>query len=50
MWGVDMADQEDKRGNGNDRRGTDRRVAADPTFTGPERRKGDRRLHERRNT
>lgn len=45
-----MAEQEDKRGKSSDRRGNDHRIASEPDYTGRERRKGDRRLHERRNT
>lgn len=43
-----MADQQDKRQSGTTHRGTDRRVSTDEDFKGPERRKGDRRSHERR--
>ena len=43
-----MADQQDKRASDNNRRGNDRRVTRDANYTGPERRKGDRRLYERR--
>jgi len=45
-----MADEQDKRGKGGDRRSNDRRVATEPGYSGPDRRKGERRLHERRNT
>ncbi len=42
-----MADRQDKRLSDKNRRGNDRRVINDANYTGPERRKGDRRLHER---
>lgn len=45
-----MADEQDKRGNGGERRDADRRVGNEPGYTGPERRKGERRLYERRRT
>jgi hypothetical protein len=45
-----MADQEDKRGKTGERRANDRRIASDAAYAGPDRRKGDRRLHERRST
>ncbi len=45
-----MADKEDKRSKGEDQRGNYRRITPDTGYTGPERRKGDRRVHERRNT
>ncbi len=43
-----MADQQDKRASDNNRRDNDRRVKPDVNYSGPERRKGERRLHERR--
>ena len=43
-----MADREDKRENDKSRRDSVRRVAPDKDYAGPERRKGDPRLHERR--
>jgi hypothetical protein len=42
-----MTDQQDKKASDNNRRGNDRRVTRDTNYTGPERRKGERRLHER---
>lgn len=43
-----MPDQQDKRHSEKVRRGADRRITEDADFKGPERRKGERRLHERR--
>lgn len=42
-----MTDQA-KEDSGGDRREKDRRVADDPNYSGPERRKGNRRTRERR--
>ena len=44
--GMDKVDDKDLRAG--ERRGPDRRKAADPNFTGPDRRSGERRNGERR--
>jgi hypothetical protein len=43
-----MTDQQDDRRTKDNRQGGDRRIAQDPNYSGPERRKGDRRQHDRR--
>lgn len=43
---MDKVDDKDLRAG--ERRGPDRRKAADPNFTGPDRRSGERRNGERR--
>lgn len=43
-----MTSQQDKRAKVGNQQDNDRRIMQDAGYAGPERRKGDRRLHQRR--